>query len=127
MAGNQSAKGGERPVSIESKIKTALNSLGYKIYPGNYNGADETYFVFNHNTLPDDFGDNAPRHERALIQVHLFCPHGFNSVKTRKDAKLALLGAGFTYPNMTDASDKDGQHWVFETETAEGVSEDGED
>lgn len=126
MAGNQSAKGGEREVSIEKKIKNALAPLGYKIYPNNYDGADEIYFVFNHNTLPDDFGDNAPRHERALIQVHFFCPHDFNSVQTRKDVKLALLYAGFTYPYMTDASDKDGQHWVFETETAEGV-QDGED
>ena len=127
MAGNQSAKDGERTMSIESRIITALASLGYKIYPANYDGADETYFVFNHNTLPDDFGNNQPQHERALIQVHFFCPHDFNSVKARKDAKLALLQAGFTYPYMTDAGDKDGQHWVFECQIAEAVEMDGED
>lgn len=113
-------------MSIEQRIRTALASLGYKIYPGNYDGADEVYFVFNHNTFPDDFGSNAPQHERALIQVHLFCPHDFNSVRTRKSVKVALLGAGFTYPSMTDASDKDGQHWVFEADVAEGVELDGE-
>jgi hypothetical protein len=108
-------------MSVESKIKTALNSLGYKIYPGNYDGADETYFVFNYNTMPDDFGDNQPHHERALVQVHLFCPHEFNSVKLRKDAKAALAGAGFIYPGMTNAGDKDGQHWVFECQIGVGM------
>ena len=123
MVRNQGTKKGEREMSVESKIKTALNSLGYKIYPGNYNGADETYFVFNHNTMPDDFGDNKPQHERALVQVHLFCPHEFNSVKLRKDTKAALLGAGLTYPSMTNAGDEDGQHWVFESQI--GVEVDG--
>lgn len=113
-------------MSIESRIIVALAPLDYKVYPNNYDGADEIYFVFNYNTFGDDYGDNRPQHEKALIQVHLFCPHEFNSVQLRKSAKLALLYAGFTYPNMTDASGKEGQHWVFECEIAEGV-EYGED
>jgi hypothetical protein len=121
MAGNQSAKDGECKMSIESKIKTALNSLGYKIYPGNYDGADETYFVFNYNTMPDDFGDNKPQHERALVQVHLFCSHEFNSVNLRNDAKEQIFNAGFTWPYMTNAGDEDGQHWVFESQIGVGV------
>lgn len=124
MAGDQSAEDGEREVSIESQIRTALASFEHKVYPDTYNGSDKTYFVFNHNTIPDDFGSNQPNHERALIQVHLFCPHTFDSVKLRKDIKLALLGAGFTYPSMTNASDEDGQHWVFEFQVAEAT--DGE-
>lgn len=124
MAGDQSAEDGEREVSIESRIRLALDALGYKVYPDTYNGPDKMYFVFNYNTTPDDHGDNQPNHERALIQVHLFCPHTFDSVKLRKDIKLALLGARFAYPYMTNASDKDGQHWVFEFQTAEAI--DGE-
>jgi len=112
-------------MSIESRIRLALAPFEYKVYPDTYNGPDKTYFVFNHNTIPDDFGSNLPWHERALIQVHLFCPHTFDSVKLRKDIKLALLDAGFTYPSMTNASDEDGQHWVFEFQTAEAV-DDGE-
>ena len=125
MAGDQSAEDGEREVSIESRIRLALDALGYKVYPDTYDGSDKTYFIMNYNTIPDDFGCNQPQHERALIQVHLFCPHTFDSVKLRKDIKLALLGAGFTYPSMTNASDEDGQHWVFEFQVAEAT--DGED
>ena len=111
-------------MTIESRIRTALASFEHKVYPDTYNGSDKTYFVFNYNTIPDDFGCNQPQHERALIQVHLFCPHGFNSVQLRKDVKLALLHAGFTYPYTTNASDEDGQHWVFEFQVAEAT--DGE-
>lgn len=111
-------------MSIESRIRLALATFEHKVYPDTYNGKDEAYFVFNYNTIPDDFGNNQPNHERALIQVHLFCPHGFNSVQLRKDVKLALLHAGFTYPYTTNASDEDGQHWVFEFQVAEAT--DGE-
>ena len=124
MDGNQSTEDGERKMTVESRIRTALASFEHKVYPDTYNGSDKTYFIMNYNTIPDDFGCNQPQHERALIQVHLFCPHGFNSVQLRKDIKLALLGAGFTYPSMTNASDEDGQHWVFEFQVAEAT--DGE-
>lgn len=124
MAGDQGAEDGEREVSIESRIRLALDALGYKVYPDTYNGPDKTYFVMNHNTIPDDFGSNRPWHERALIQVHLFCPHTFDSVQLRKDTKLAIFKAGFTYPSMVNANDEDGQHWVFEFQTAEAT--DGE-
>lgn len=123
MAGNQGAEDGEREMSIESRIRTALASFEHKVYPDTYNGSDKTYFVFNYNTIPDDFGGNQPWHDRALVQVHLFCPHDLNTVQMRKDIKLALLGAGFTYPSMINASDADSQHWVFEFETVEAVDD----
>jgi hypothetical protein len=108
-------------MSVESRIKNALEPLGYKVYPDNYNGADKTYFVFNINTNPDDFGDNEPQHEKALIQVHLYCPHTLNSVTLRTNVKKYLSAAGFTYPRRTGAGDADGQHHVFECECVEGI------
>ena len=126
MAGNQSPEDGEREVSIESRIRLALEPFEYKVYPDTYNGPDKTYFVFNYNTIPGDFGNNRPNYERVLIQLHLFCPHDFNTVLLRKDIKLALLYAGFTYPSMLNANEENCQHWVFECEIAEAV-DDGED
>jgi hypothetical protein len=121
MAGNQGSKEGER-VSIESKIKSALEPLKYKVYPNTYSGPGTTpYFVFNFDTIPDDFGNNKPKHERALVQVHLFCPHEFDSVTLRKNVKKNLSKAGFTWPVTTNASDENGQHYVFECQIAEGT------
>ncbi len=108
-------------MSIESRIKTALASFGYPTYPNIYTGSEPNYFTFNHNTFGADYGENKPQHEIALIQVHLICPNDFDSVATRKTIKKKLFEAGFGYPEMTDASDDTGQHWVFECQAAEGV------
>lgn len=49
-----------------------------------------------------------------------------NTVETRKAVKRALFAAGFGWPSMTDASDKLGQHYVFECESVEvDLYEDG--
>lgn len=121
MAGNQGEEEGERAMSIESRIEAALASFGYPVHPETYSGNELKYFTFNHDTFGDDHGDNKPQHEIALIQVHFFCPVDFNSVATRKSIKRKLFDAGFGYPPMTGAGDKNGQHWVFEVSAAEGV------
>ena len=81
-----------------------------------YDGGKSTYIVFNYNSIPDDFGDDAPGHEVFTVQVHLFCPLGINSLTLRREIKAAIHTVGFTWPAYINASDKDGQHHVFESE-----------
>ncbi len=113
-------------MSVNQKIISALYGFGDPISPGTYQGDSERYFAFDYSTLGADFGDDAPRHERYLVQVHFFCPLSYNSVSRSKDIKRALFTSGFTWPEMTNASDQDGQHLVFECEMAEGAGVDGE-
>lgn len=108
-------------MSVNSRIKDALAFLGYPIYPDMYDGENEVYFVFNINVTADDFGDNEPGYDINFIQVHLFCPHTFNSLAVRQKARKALMEAGFTYPGDIDAGDKNGQHRVFECEEVGAV------
>lgn len=89
--------------------------------PGEGEHAAEVYCTFNYNAIPDNFGDDEPEHERVLIQVHLYAPLGFDTVKRRMKIKKALAAAGMTWPAYTNASDKDGQHHVFECETVREV------
>lgn len=91
-----------------------------------YEGKKAVYITFNYNTVPDNFGDDEPEHERDLIQVHLYAPLGFDTLDKRRAIKRALHGAGFTWPSCTDASDKDGQHLIFECETADMIQEGGD-
>lgn len=81
----------------------------------------EIYCTFNYNTIPDNFGDDEPEHERVLIQVHLYAPLGFDTIEKRRAIPKALASAGMTWPTYTNASDKDGQHHVFECETVREV------
>lgn len=83
-----------------------------------YEGKKPVYLTFHYNTLPADFGDDMPDCERALVQVHLFAPRGWDSLKTRAQVKRAVAEALGAWPSCTNASDKTGQHFIFECETA---------
>ena len=114
-------------MSIEARLKAVLMRFGDPVENGVYMGTANRYYTFNVTTLGADYADDAPQHERYLVQVHLFAPLTFNFVARRKATKAALFGAGFRWPECTDASDSDGRHIVFETEYAEGVNSDGDD
>lgn len=113
-------------MSINQKIITALSGFGDPVSPTVYHGETEQYFVFNYSTMGTDFGDDAPQQEKYLVQVHFFCLLSLNSVGRAKQIKQKLFAAGFTWPTMANASDREGQHLVFECEAAEGVELDGE-
>lgn len=77
--------------------------------------------LFNYNTVPDIFGDNAPAYEKYLIQVHYFCPRGEDSVETRKRIKMALFGMAEDWPEeilvqRESRQAPDEQHYCYETE-----------
>lgn len=107
-------------MSINSTLKAALNPIA-PAEADTYEGKEPVYITFNYNSLPADFGDDEPAHERFFVQVHLWAPTGYNSLAKRRAIKKALAAAGTTWPSYTNASDKDGQNHVFECEIAEAA------
>lgn len=110
--------------SLNERLMDALSPV-LPTMPQVYTGNHDTYLAFNYDTVGADYGDNRPAMEKALIQVHLIAPIGVNTVRTRQTVKQALAAGGFGWPDMTDASDKSGQHYVFECEAVEEVNWDG--
>jgi len=103
-------------MSINNIVKNALDDIA-PMQASDFEPEDnsvEEYIVLNYFTLPDDFTDDEPGHETISAQVHYYCPSGFNSRIKRKNIKKRLQAAGFTYPSAVDASDRDGQHHIFE-------------
>ncbi len=103
---------------LNSRLMAALNTIA-PTSPDEHTGDDDTYITFNYNSSPADFGDDAPGHEIFSVQVHFFCPGGVNSLSMRRKIKKTLDAAGFSWPSCVNASDKDGQHYVFECEAAQ--------
>lgn len=108
-------------MSVEAKVKAALDVFGDPVEKSFLCAAagrrPPRYYTFACTSFGDDYGDDEPGCERWLIGVHLFAPLEENCLGRVRATKRALSNAGFTWPECTDASDKDGQHYVFECET----------
>ncbi len=107
-------------MNINQILKSALDPIA-PAEADAYEGKKGVYITFNYDTVPTNYGDDEPEHERVSIQVHLYAPLGFDITAKRRAIPKALASAGMTWPAYTNASDKDGQHHVFECETVREV------
>lgn len=108
-------------MTVDERIKAALDVFDDPVENSVYQGKAAQYYTFNYSTLGADFGDDAPQHERYLVQVHFFAPLNVNVTSRVRETKGALFGAGFTWPETVNASDENGRHIVFECEIADGA------
>lgn len=107
-------------MSVNSLLKAALEPVA-PVEADTYEDTTATYITFGYDSIPADHGDDEAGHEIFLISVHLFAPTGENTLAKRRAIKKALAAAGTTWPEYTNASDKDGQHHVFECQLAREV------
>lgn len=104
-------------MNLNQRLIKALSPLGLPAAPDVDVKHRNRTFTFNYDLLPDQFADGRPLYWRALVQVHLFLPLEEDSVALRGMIPGILAGAGFTWPEVVDATDGQSQHYVFETET----------
>lgn len=107
-------------MSVDATIRTALTPIVPIVKPNVHTGTELEYIVFNYTELPTLHADNHPHAIRYLVQVHWYLPTNANPNTKKKQIKQALLNADFTYPSTTNASDGEGQHFVFEMEYCDG-------
>ena len=103
-------------MTVNQAIIDAVTPIVSKVVPDNYNGEEKEYCVFNYTEYPDLYGDDGPTMIRYSVMLHYFLPLGENPIITKKRIQNALHDAGFTYPSVTNATDNEYQHYVFECE-----------
>lgn len=108
-------------MTMDERIKAALDGFGDPVENTVYSGKKPMYYVFSYFTNGLLYADDNPLIEHYFIQVHLFAPLCENITQRIKQTKKALNDAGFTWPELTNASDKESRHIVFECEATEGV------
>lgn len=108
---------------LNQRLRTALEQLGMPVLPDVDTGNRERCMVFHYDLRPAQFAGNEPCWYKALVQVHLFLPLGEDGVALQGQVIRALAGAGFTWPEVVDATDEEGQHKVFECELLLGKDE----
>ena len=106
-------------MSFDSRLRGKLIPIVPIVEPNIYEGEDLEYIIFAYGERGDCFGDNVPEEIVLSVQVHYFLPNGENPRAKKRLIRQALFDLGGTCPEITNASDKDGQHYVFEFECAE--------
>ena len=110
-------------MTIDKTIRDALLPFGDPAQKNIYTGKSRRYYTFNYDSYGECFGDDSPVSIRYAVMVHFFAPHTFDSVERISQTCTAIYNAGGTWPDVVDATDGDGQHFVFECEFAGGVSD----
>lgn len=103
-------------MTVNERLKTALEPLEAPMAPGTYTGPAETYLTYNYSLIPVQNGDDRPLFYRALVQVHIVAPLGRTVTPLVKRVMGALLRNEFTAPEMENAGDQERQHMVIESE-----------
>ena len=103
---------------IDEKIRSALLPFGDPVEKAIYQSTAKRYYSFNYNTIGAAYADDAPEHVRYLIQVHLFMPLKEEDLAQKEATQAALYNAGFTWPDVFDATDEGRRHIIFECEDA---------
>lgn len=114
---NTSLQTGTMAEVLQTALETVLPSA---VFPHVYTGQLLKYAVWNYNTRPAVFAERAPHAAIYSVQVHFYLPHKENPQAAILSLSQALFSAGFTWPELTDATDSDGQHWVLECEFTDG-------
>lgn len=106
---------------LDDKIQAAIKPLVEECVPDLYTGDKKEYCTYNYNEIPAGFGDNVPHAVRCLVQVHWFLPLKVRPHSKKKKLRRALFSVrGFGAPKIVNATDGDGQHYVFEFEAVDG-------
>jgi len=108
-------------LNINQRIINTVSPIVSTVVPDYYDGSNSTYAVFVANEIPNSYGDNVALTVRYLVTLNLFMPKKTNPFETKRLICKALESAGFTYPTVTNLSDADGMHLVFECKYVDGV------
>ena len=108
-------------------IKNAVETVGVPVYANNYTGDAKEYCTVNTIESPDAYVDDTPGVIRYPVALHWFAPIGSSPADKKRKLTKALLSAGCTYPQITDASDIDSLHFAFECECVDGEAVEADD
>lgn len=108
-------------MTLEEKIRSAVTPLVPVCVENRYTGDEEEYCTYNFNEIPAGFGDNRAHAVRYLCQVHWFLPAERRPRPKKKQLRRALAAVrGFATPEIVNATDEVGQHYVYEFQAVDG-------
>lgn len=106
-------------IDINSRLMKALKTICPNVYPDVYTGSNVEYIVFTYDIRPENHGDDSPFNFTYECSVHYLAPLKDNVLEKRfgiMEAIFNMEDSFVTYPTEVNATDEDGQHFVYEFE-----------
>lgn len=103
--------------NINEFLTGVLGRIGIPVAESLYEGDEEEFITFNlADSRGHEFGDNDTLGVICYVQVHYVCPWDQDYSGRVRKIRKALFSAGFTYPELTDVSDRQARirHQVLE-------------
>jgi len=107
-------------MSVDAALQTALKPRGLPVFPNRYTGEALEYLVTNWTLIPELHAGDLAGAARYLVQVHYYLPDKKNPNPMLEEICLALAAADFTCPEVLQVDEKNGQHWLVESEYCDG-------
>ena len=101
-------------MNLDEELRTALTSIVPVCLPVDYDGEEPEYIAYTYDERGGAFGDDVPDVLVMELTLHWYLPSGANPNARKRRLRQALLDLGFTCPRIVNASDNEGQHFVFE-------------
>lgn len=106
-------------MKFEERLAKAVKSVIPDAEPNNYEGTERIYATWNYNELGKLFAEGRPHAVQYIVQVHVYLPKKHPWADIKKQMCQALFKLKGTWPDIVDASDKSGEHLVFEFDAME--------
>lgn len=107
-------------MSFEDRLENAVTPIVPVCVHGIYTGTSETYCTYDFSESGTLFGDDQPQCVAYSASLHLILPLRSDPRSIKRNLRRALMQAGFLVGMITDASDEDTLHYVFDLEDFDG-------
>ena len=108
-------------MSFEERLAEAVKKVVPEAAPNVYEGQARVFATWNFNELGRLFAEGKPNAVQYLAQVHVYLPKKYPWAEIKRQMQQELFKLGGTWPDIIDASDRDGEHLVFEFDAVEGI------
>lgn len=106
------------PIPFDERLRAAILPIVAVCEPNQYDGPATEYCTYTYTEMPEGRRDDSAEGVRLLVSLHWFLPTRQRPSKRRRIA-AAIEEIEGTPPTVENASDRDGQHYVFEFEHLE--------
>ena len=103
-------------MNLDEELRRALTPIVSACLPVDYDGEEPEYIAYTYDERGGAFGDDRSEALIHELRLHWYLPAGENPNAKKRLLRNALETLGFTSPVITNASDSEGQHFVFECE-----------